>query len=184
MLVTGFVCRSFQYRIRIDSCRQSKAGAKGHAASRGTTQRQLPKCSSRNSLKLNRIEGTSYLIQVPGQVMCRSFDRSPLWRTPPFATGQARIKMGAMGAMKLCLRRTLFAGMTPWIGKEQDVTWREEEGGEDSSRWCPGPGPCRVVSCPVVLAIEVMWAWSLPWMSVVVRVSSLSCTHFHRDPFW
>ncbi|KAK3950042.1 hypothetical protein QBC32DRAFT_24536 [Pseudoneurospora amorphoporcata] len=126
-------------------------------------QRQLPNCSSRNSLKLNRIEGTSYLIQVPGQVMCGSFDRSPLWRTPPFATGQARIKMGAR---KLCLWRTLFAGMTPWTGKEQDVTWREEgrEGGRFESLM-PGSGSrsgsvsCRVVSCSVVLAIEAaMWA--------------------------
>ncbi|KAK1778775.1 hypothetical protein QBC45DRAFT_327597 [Copromyces sp. CBS 386.78] len=97
-----------------------------------------------------------------------------------------------MGARKLCLWRTLFAGMTPWTGKEQDVTWREEEGREGGrpgfESLVPGSGSgsvsCRVVSCSVVLAIEAMWAWSLPWMSAVVRGSSVSYTHFHRDPFW
>ncbi|KAL0473990.1 hypothetical protein QR685DRAFT_191522 [Neurospora intermedia] len=93
-----------------------------------------------------------------------------------------------MGAMKLCLWRTLFAaGMTPWIGKEQDIAWREEEGWKIR---VVGPRArvrvvsCRIVSCPVVLAVEVMWAWSLPWMSVAVRVSSFPYTHVHRDLFW
>lgn len=57
-----FVYRSFQYRIRTCSCRQSKAGAKGLAASRVDG----PEATSKvlRSQVVNRIEGTSFLIQV------------------------------------------------------------------------------------------------------------------------
>lgn len=61
--------------------------------------------------------------------------------------------MGAMGATELCLWTTLFAGMTPWTGKEQDVTWREEEGGKIrvvGARVRVRVVSCRVLSCSVV----------------------------------